>query len=85
LAGYTITMRCDSVARLVIGDTLRESRFKMSVGLDLVLSHYNELELNYTKKIKGDLIEYVITKKNDNNDKIKTRFTYSWTSNKRSL
>lgn len=53
----------------------------MSLSIDLVLSKYREfelnyakkikgdLELNYTKKIKGDIIEYVITKKIDNTPK----------------
>lgn len=37
----------------------------MRSGLDWVLSQYPELQLNYTKKIKNDIIEYVITKKNN--------------------
>src|SRR5690554_214651 len=43
----------------------------MSLSIDLVFTKYGEKELNYTKKIKGDIIEYVITKKIDNTPKKK--------------
>lgn len=43
----------------------------MRLSLDNLLLQYGDLELNYTKKINYDIIEYVITKKTENTNKNK--------------